>query len=451
MCWLEWQHPRMPWDGTELWVGSLGKAGTVVEARRVAGGPRESVFQPQWSPQGVLHFVSDRTGYWNLYRVEGGAAMALHERRAEFGLPQWVFGMSTYGIADNGTILCAYCEDGVWGLGMLSPRGEMQLLETPYTQIDGVDVQGNAAVFRGASPTEPSAVIRMDLTSGERQVIRQPTGLPDDLRGYLSAPRAVSIPAAAGHTVHGFHYQPHNPDFEAPAGEKPPMIIRVHGGPTSAASDALSLTTQFWTSRGFAVLDLNYAGSTGFGRAYRERLHGQWGIADVEDTAAAARFCAAQGLADPGRIAVKGGSAGGFTALACLAFRGEFAAGASYYGISELQGLVRDNHKFESRYHETLIGPWPDAREAYEERSPLGAADRVTVPAIFFQGSEDPVVPKEQTEVMVEALRARGIPVGYFLFEGESHGFRDAKVLRWALDGELAFYCMVLLRKGIRL
>ena len=450
MCWLEWRHPNMPWDGTELWVGALGQDGQLIEAYKVAGGPRESVFQPQWSPRGELHFVSDRTGYWNLYRAAGDGAAPLHQRSAEFGLPQWVFGMSTYGIAEDGTVVCTYCEDGLWSLATVSPRGKMETIDTPYTHIDGVAVEGSVAVFRGSSPVEPSGLVRMDLATGDRCVLRQSALVSDELKGCLSSPRAVSIPTAGGQSVHGFHYPPYNPGFEAPAGEKPPMVIRLHGGPTAAASNALSLSTQFWTSRGFAVLDLNYAGSTGFGRAYRERLDGNWGLADVEDSVAAARYCAEAGLADPDRIAVRGGSAGGYTALCCLSFRDQFAAGASYYGISELKGLARDTHKFESRYHERLIGPWPDAIATYEERSPLGRADSVSAPVIFFQGSDDPVVPKEQTEVMVEALRARGVPVAYFLFERESHGFSRSASIQRALDGELAFYCMVLLRKGIR-
>ena len=450
VCWLEWRHPNMPWDGTELWIGALGAGGEITDSRRVAGGPGESIFQPQWSPGGALHFVSDRTGFWNLYRHDAAGTIALHERKAEFGLPQWVFGMSTYGISDDGTVFCAYCDDGVWGLGTIDRQGGLERIKTPYSQIDGIAVQGRTAVFRAVSPSEPPALVRLDLVSGHREVLRRSTELSAELRRYLSIARPVSFASTGGQIVHGFHYSPHNPEFAAPAGEKPPMMIRLHGGPTSAAGNALSLSAQFWTSRGFAVLDLNYGGSTGYGRAYRERLNGQWGVVDVDDTVAAARHAAALGLADPKRIVVKGGSAGGYTVLCCLAFRDDFAAGASYYGISDLKGLARDTHKFESRYHETLIGPWPSERSTYEGRSPLGAADRVTAPTIFFQGSDDPVVPKNQTEAMVDALRGRGIPVAYYLFEGESHGFRDGANVRRALDGELAFYCTMLLRKGIR-
>ena len=449
-CWLEWRHPRMPWDGTELWIGSVTADGAIRDSQQIAGGPSESIFQPSWSPAGVLHFVSDRTGFWNLYRWESGRRQSLHECQAEFGMPQWVFGMSTYGISDDGTVVCAFCEKGRWSLGALAPGGGLERIDTPYTQVSGVEVHGSTAVFNGASPTEPSALVRLDLQTRSRQVLRRSTEVSDDLRRYVSVARPVAFPSSRGQEVHGFFYAPHNPDFVAPDGEQPPAVIRLHGGPTAAASDSLSLSAQFWTSRGFGVLDLNYGGSTGYGRAYRERLNGMWGVVDVDDTAAAAHHLAQAGLADRSRIIVKGGSAGGYTVLCCLAFRSEFAAGASYYGISDLNGLARDTHKFESRYHETLVGPWPADMATFEARSPLGSASQVTAPTAFFQGSVDPVVPKQQTEAMVKALRARGIPVAYYLFEGESHGFRDGANVRRALEGELAFYSTVLLRKGIR-
>ncbi len=448
LCWLEWRHPNMPWDGTDLWVGALSGDGEIRERRKVAGGPRESVFQPQWSPAGELYFVTDRSGYWNLYRDDGSDVAPVYPCEAEFGLPQWLFGMSTYGIAEDGRILAAYCRDGEWGLALIDRKGAFEPIETPYCLIDGVAVRGSTAVFRAASPSLPSQLVRFDLGTRNREILARSAELPEALLNGISTGCPISFRSVAGRTVHGFYFAPWNPDFEAPPDEKPPMIIRLHGGPTAAASNALSLSAQFWTSRGFALLDLNYSGSTGYGRSYRTRLDGNWGVADVDDTVAAARHFASAGLADPDRIIVKGGSAGGYTALCCLAFRDEFAAGASYYGISELKGLARDTHKFESRYHETLIGPWPARSAVYEERSPLSAADRVSAPTIFFQGAEDPVVPKEQTEVMVEALRSRGIPVAYYLFEGESHGFRDGATVRRALEAELGFYCATLLRRG---
>lgn len=450
MSWLEWRHPNMPWDGTELWVAEVSPSGRFDTPRRVAGGSDESIFQPQWSPDGTLHFVSDRTGFWNLYRWSGDRVVCLHECEAEFGLPQWVFGMSTYGFADGGRICCAYCQRGQWNLALIGPDGSFESLDTPHTQIDSVTVRGQLAVFRGASPKESPDLIRLDLDSGRWESLTQPSRASDRAREYVSAARAISFPNKDGQTVHGFYYAPHNPVFEAPADEKPPTIIRLHGGPVGAVGNGFSLSTQFWTTRGFAILDLNYGGSTGYGRAYRERLNGQWGVVDVQDALDAARFLAGEGLADPERLIVKGASAGGFTALCSLAFGDVFAAGVSYYGIGDLDAIIQQSHKFESRNHEILIGPWPERRSLYLDRSPLGAVDRITAPTIFFQGSVDPIVPLTQTETMVAALRQRKVPVAYYLFEGESHGFREGANIRYALDAELAFYGTMLLRKGLR-
>lgn len=449
LCWLQWQHPNMPWDGTELWVGNLGADGGLGEREKVAGGANESIFQPQWSPKGDLHYVSDRTGYWNLYRHDGSAS-PLHQREAEFGLPQWVFRMSTYGFARDGRILVAYCEHGRWSLGLLDGSGELDPIQTQYSQVDSVTVSGAEAVFRAASPTEAPALVRMDLSSRRIETLRESAEIPEHARRFYSHPSSEYFRSGDGTAAHAFFYKPYNPDFEAPPEEKPPLIVRIHGGPTAAASDALSLTVQFWTSRGFALADLNYGGSTGFGRAYRERLNGQWGVVDVEDAVAAAQHFVAQGQADENRLIVKGGSAGGYTALCCLAFRDVFAAGASYYGISELAGLAEETHKFESRYHDTLIGEWPAQEALFRERSPLGRAGQVKAPVIFFQGSDDPVVPKAQTEAMVVALRLSGVPAAYHLFEGESHGFKEAVHIRQALEAELGFYATMLLRMGVR-
>lgn len=436
----------MPWDGTELWVGKLDAQGRPSERRKVAGGPRESIFQPQWSPEGVLHFASDRGGYWNLYRYGEGRTTPVHEREAEFGLPQWVFGMSTYGFTEGGRVLSAFCEEGAWKLGLIDSQGKLEPVELPYTQIEALGVYGHKAVLRAASPTDSPALMLLEIPSKRLTTLARSTGESDHLRNWFSVPRSVSIPSGDGESVHAFYYPCANRDYTGPDDEKPPLIIRVHGGPTAAASNALSLTTQYWTSRGFAVLDLNYRGSTGFGRAYREHLNGEWGVVDVDDTVAAARHFVKLGLANKNRIIVKGGSAGGYTVLCCLAFRDDFAAGASYYGIGDLKGLAQDTHKFESHYLETLVGPWPAAKDLYEERSPLRAADQLSVPTVFFQGAEDKVVPKEQTEAMVEALQARGVPVAYHLFEGEAHGFRDGDNIKASLEAELEFYCTQVLQ-----
>ena len=451
MCWLEWNHPNMPWDGTELWTGEFSPDGNVVARHKVAGGPRESIFQPQWSPGGLLHFVSDRNGFWNLYLQRANRARLLYKRDAEFGLPQWVFGMSTFGFAADGRVLCAYGEDGVWSMGIVAPDGEFTPVDTPYSQIDDIVVCGSTAVFRAASPRESSSLVRLDLASGESEVLRRSSAPPDEIRKYFSVPEPICCSVPSGNRdVHAFYYAPRNPDFEAPTGEPPPLIIRLHGGPTGAASNALQLAIQFWTSRGFAYVDLNYAGSTGFGRAYRERINGEWGASEVEDTVQAARSLVALGLADPGRMIVKGASAGGYTVLRCLSCSDLFAAGASYYGIGDLRALAGDDHKFESRYLHRLVGPWPEAEALYSERSPLLSAGSIEAPTIFFQGSEDRVVPQAQAAAMVSAMRNNNIPVAYYLFEGESHGFRDGENIKRSLDAELGFYGTFVLKGGLR-
>ncbi|MDE0104381.1 MAG: prolyl oligopeptidase family serine peptidase [Bryobacterales bacterium] len=443
LCWLQWAHPNMPWDGTELWVGERRKAGAIGDRTLVAGGSCESVFQPQWSPDGALHFVSDRTGFWNLYRWDGRPRPLL-ERRTEFGLPQWVFGMSTYGFLGDGRILAAYCEGGRWQLGIVTTDGVLEQVETPYSQIEGLSVDGSQAVFRGASPGSAPALMRLDVANGKLEVVRRSVPLQAGLGTFYSMAVPVAFPSDQGREVHGFLYRPRNPDFRAPAGERPPLIIRFHGGPTAAATDALSLTVQFWTTRGFAVLDLNYSGSTGYGRAYRELLRGQWGVAEVEDGVSAARHCISEGYARPDAILVKGASAGGFSVLCCLAFRDTFAGGTSYYGLCDLTQLTQGTHKFESRYHETLVGEWPTEASVYRERSPLRAADQITAPVLLFHGAADTVVPVSQTEQMVDALRASGAHVEYERFEKEAHGFRDEATIRRTLELELAFYLRAL-------
>ncbi len=451
MCWIEWRHPNMPWDGTELWMAEFATDGSLAARRKVAGGPEESIFQPEWSPSGELFFVSDRNGFWNLYRDSPSGAAAVHELEAEFGMPHWVFRMSAYGFTGDGRLICTYTRSGQWSLALIDPAGGgLEPIETPYTDIDGLQATGNTAVFRAASPSEPAAIVKLELSSGETERLRSSATLDDGLRPYLSAPKPLSFPTTGGRTAHAFYYPPRNPDFEAPQDEKPPLIVMSHGGPTGAASSALSLSKQYWTSRGFAVVDVNYSGSSGYGRAYRERLNRNWGIADVDDCANAALYLAGQGLADRDRLIIKGGSAGGYTTMACLAFRDVFAAGASYYGVSDLEALARDTHKFESRYLDSLVGPYPEARDTYIERSPIHSAGKLSAPMIFFQGSEDRVVPPDQTEKMVEALRAKGIPAAYLLFEGEQHGFRNGDNVKRVLDAELYFYAIVLLKKGIR-
>lgn len=441
VAWLAWNHPNMPWDGCELWVGELGEDGTFEQWLLVAGGPGESIFQPEWSADGGLYFVSDRSGWWNLYRWRNEQVERVTDAEAEFGTPQWVFGMSTYDFAGDGQVFCTFAQGGFDHLATLDPAaGALRVLSTPFTEIaPNVRAREGHAVFTAGSPAEPAALVRLDLRSGAVEVLRRTADLAIE-PGYISVAEHIAFPTENGLTAYGYFYAPRNRDFVAPPDEKPPLIVKSHGGPTSSASSALRLDIQYWTSRGFAVLDVNYGGSTGYGRAYRERLNGQWGVVDVDDCVNGARYLVEKGLVDGARLAITGGSAGGFTTLAALAFRDVFRAGASHYGVSDLEALVRDTHKFESRYLDRLVGPYPARKDLYDARSPLNHADRIRVPVIFFQGLEDAVVPPSQTEMMVEALRRRRVPVAYLSFPGEQHGFRRAENIKRALDAELYFY-----------
>ena len=443
-AWLTWNHPNMPWDGCELWVGDLNADGTVGDSRRVAGGPEESIFQPEWSPSGTLYFVSDRNNWWNVYRLsEDGSAEVVHETEAEFGLPQWVFAMSTYAFASEDLIVCAYARRGDWSLGLLDARSKtLEQLELPYTDITYVRADASRAVFRAGSPTVRAAVVELDLKTRATKVLRRASEAAVN-PAYVSVPRAVEFPTEGGRTAHAFYYPPRNQDFDAPGGERPPLLVKCHGGPTSAASSTLRLETQYWTSRGIAVLDVNYGGSTGYGREYRLRLGGEWGVVDVDDCVNGAKHLIEQGEVDAARCVITGGSAGGYTTLNALTFRDTFRAGASHFGIGDLTVFVGDTHKFESRYLERLIGPYPEKKDLYYERSSINFTEQLSCPVIFFQGLEDKIVPPNQAELMVEALRKKRLPVAYVAFEGEQHGFRKAENIKRALDGELYFYSRI--------
>ncbi len=443
LAWLSWRHPNMPWDGTELWIAEFGGDGSLSGQRLVAGGETESIFQPEWSPDGELCFVSDRTGWWNLYRLRSDAIEPLCPMEAEFGLPQWVFGMRTYGFASPTQVVCSFISEGISTLASLDlSTGALKTIETPYQKIDGIRVTNGRAVFVGGSATEPTAIVSLDLTSMQSTPLKHSTDLRVD-PSYISKPQPIEFPTTGGLTAHAFFYPPKNADFVAPEGERPPLLVMSHGGPTAAASPTFSLSEQYWTSRGFAVLDVNYGGSTGYGRAYRERLNGKWGIVDVDDCANGAKFLAQQGLVDADRLAITGGSAGGYTTLCALTFLDVFSAGASHFGVSDLEALEVDTHKFESRYSHSLVGRYPEERELYHARSPIHFTERLSAPVIFFQGMEDKIVPPNQAEMMVDALRAKGLPVAYVPFEGEQHGFRQAANIKRALDGEFYFYARV--------
>ncbi|PSB16180.1 S9 family peptidase [Phormidesmis priestleyi ULC007] len=444
LAWISWNHPNMPWDGTDLWVAHVQSDGSLSDPQHIAGGKQESIFQPEWSPDGVLYFVSDRAGWWNFDRWHPqGEVESVLTLEAEFGLPQWVFGMSTYGFADSDKILCTYTQNGISHLAILDlTTRELAPLDCPYTSIAGLQVNQGQAAFVGGSATEPSAIVQLDLTAKTFKVLQRASELSIDA-SYLSAPEAIEFPTENGLTAYALYYAPKNRDYTAPNGERPPLLVKSHGGPTASTSASLNLGIQYWTSRGFAVLDVNYGGSTGYGRAYRQRLNNQWGIVDVDDCANGAKYLTAQGKVDGDRLVIAGGSAGGYTTLCALTFRNTFKAGASYYGVSDLKALAEDTHKFESRYLDSLIGAYPAQKDLYDQRSPISAVDRLACPVIFFQGDEDKIVPPNQAEMMVNALRDKGIPVAYVLFEGEQHGFRKAENIKRALDGEFYFYSRV--------
>ena len=441
IAFLVWDHPNMPWDGTELRVQAWGAGGPGGTARTVAGASAESVFQPGFSPAGVLTFVSDRTGWWNLHQLHGESVVSIREERAEFGRPQWGLGMRTWAFEHENVILAAVSSGGEDHLVRVDVEtGHSERLSLPFSSVGSLDVEGERAVFLGAGPSRPPAVVALDLASGRFEEVASAF----DWDGDVAAPEAITFRSEGGREAHAFLYRPTNAAVRGPEEERPPLIVKSHGGPTSATSSALKLSTQFWTSRGFALVDVNYGGSTGYGREYRDRLAGRWGVEDVEDCIAAAHAVAKEGITDPARQLVSGGSAGGYTTLCALTFHDAFAAGASHYGIGDLEALVRDTHKFESRYMEGLVGPYPEARDLYRERSPIHFTERLSCPVIFFQGLEDKVVPPGQAEAMVAALARRQIPHAYVPFEGEGHGFRRSANIRAALEGELWFYGQVL-------
>ncbi|MDT4966782.1 MAG: hypothetical protein QOJ64_1519, partial [Acidobacteriota bacterium] len=443
LAWLTWNHPNMPWDGTELWIAEFAEDGSLARSILVAGGVDESIFQPEWSLDGVLYFVSDRSGWWNLYRRTEAGTEAVHEKEAEFGMPQWVFGMSAYAFESAERIVCAYIEKGSSRLATLDTKtGVLQPIETSYTDITSLRASRGRAVFRGGSPTVPASIVELDLETGSTKTLRRSNDLGLD-PDFFSIPQAIEFPTENGQTAHAFFYPPRSKDHIAPEGELPPLLVKSHGGPTSASTTTLALGIQYWTSRGIGVLDVNYGGSTGYGREYRRRLNDTWGIVDVDDCANGARYLVERGLADASRLMITGGSAGGYTTLCALTFRERFKAGASHYGVSDCEALAKETHKFESRYLDRLIGPYPERADLYRERSPINYVDRLSCPVIFFQGLEDKVVLPNQAEMMVDALRAKGLPVAYVPFEGEQHGFRRAENIKRALDAEIYFYSRV--------
>jgi dipeptidyl aminopeptidase/acylaminoacyl peptidase len=443
LAWLTWNHPQMPWDGTELWVGKLDAEGSIVEAARIAGGAEESITQPEWSPEGVLYFASDRTGWWNLYRLRNGAIEALCPMDAELGTGQWGLGMSAYGFEAANRVLFTYTRLGTSRLAAIGQDTlELEPIDIPYTRIGHLRAGSGRAVLLAGSPEQSLSLVALDVATRELAVLRRESEIRVD-PAYTSLPHAIDFVACDGATAHAFFYPPHNDDFVAPEDERPPLLVMTHGGPTAATDTVFSASIQYFTTRGIAVLDVNYGGSTGYGRAYRERLRGRWGIVDVDDCVHGALHLVERAVVDPERLMITGGSAGGYTVLCALTFRDVFRAGASRYGISDLEALARDTHKFESRYLDGLVGPYPARRDLYVERSPIHFIDRLNCPLVLLQGAEDKVVPPDQSRTMYESVKAKGIPVAYLEFSGEQHGFRQAENIKRALDAELYFYSQV--------
>ncbi len=448
LAWLSWDHPNMPWDATRLHLATLDVRTGITDERVVAGGSGESVIQPVWRADGVLHFLSDRTDWWNVYALDEGETVAVTDVAEDIGTPAWVFGMSRYAFLDDGRLVFASTDAGIDRLHLANSSGLPTPLDLPYNEISSVVAHGRSVLFVGAGFDSEAVVVALpvgDDGPGSDRVVRPSRPMPvgDE---WFSRGEPVAFPSGTNgeRTAHAIYYAPTNPEVVAPDGSAPPLLVLIHGGPTAMARARLDLAKQFWTTRGFAVVDVNYGGSTGFGRPYRQLLSGTWGIVDVEDCVAAAQHLASEGLADPGRLCIRGGSAGGFTVLAAMVQTDAFAAGASSYGVADLTALAQETHKFESRYLDGLIGPYPEAKAVYDERSPIEHVDRLDRPLIVFQGLEDEIVPPNQSEMIVDALRAKGVPVAYLAFEGEQHGFRRSETVIRVLESELAFYGRVL-------
>ena len=440
LSWLAWRHPQMPWDGTELWLADITSDGSLERSRLVAGGDDESIFQPGWSPDGTLYFVSDRSGWWNLHRL-GDGVTPICPMDAEFGRPQWTLGTTTWAAAGHSRLVVTFARKGRWHLAVLDPSsGAPAPIPTEWEPAESLVATPTHAVLLAGSTSGPDAVVRLELATGAVETLRSSSPVIVDQR-FLSEPEAIEFPTDNGLIANAFHYAPRNPNHTPAPGERPPLIVISHGGPTAATTARLNLEVQYWTSRGFAVVDVNYGGSAGYGRSYRRRLRGRWGIVDIADCVNAANFLVAESKADPERLIIKGRSAGGYTTLGALTFRPKvFKTGASYYGVCDLERLARDTHKFEARYLDTLIGPYPAAADVYRQRSPIHFVDRLSCPLILFQGLDDQVVPPAQSQLMRDAVAAKGLSVALLMFEGEQHGFRKAATIERCLEAELTFY-----------
>ncbi|MCI0680043.1 prolyl oligopeptidase family serine peptidase [bacterium] len=442
LAYITWKHPNMPWDTTTLEVKDAMRISTA--NTRVLDSKNESIAEPKWNRQAdLLYFISDRSGFWNLYSWDETTVRPICPMEAEFTFPQWNLGESHYDFTEDGRIAAAYTRDGVWNLGIIDALGNMTPLDLPYTEIANVHTYGDYVYFLGGSPTESISVVRVNLKTQKYDVIRKPTSFELDPE-YISMPVPITFPTADGEVAHALYFPPRNAEFRAPEHERPPLLVTIHGGPTAAAPCCFSPGVQYWTTRGFGVLAVNYRGSSGYGTAYRKRLNGCWGVADVQDCVYGAKHLADKDIVDRNRMAIRGGSAGGFTALAAVAFYDVFAAAASHFGVSDLEALAKETHKFESHYMDTLIGgSYPDAKDVYEARSPIYHIKKIKNPVIFFQGTEDTIVPPNQSQEMYDALKERGVKTALVLFEGEGHGFRKKSSIIETAEGELYFYSKI--------
>jgi dipeptidyl aminopeptidase/acylaminoacyl peptidase len=446
LCWLSWDHPQMPWDGTRLMVARF-RRGQLEDESLVAGGPDESIYQPEWSPGGDLFFASDRSGWWNLYRYAGGTIESILPMEAEFGRPTWLFGYSSYTFLSNDEIAAVYKQEGEPGLGIIDvPGRRMKRIQSELTSFElpsiAADQRNNLWFLAGSGRRYPG-LWRLSPGADKPELIH-PIGSLELPRTYISLPEHIAFPSASGRKAYGYYYPAHNPDCRPPAGNLPPLIVKAHGGPTSCARPYLDAEVQFWTSRGFSLLDVDYSGSSGYGRKYRRRLNGNWGLIDVEDCVHGARFLVDAGKAAPDRLLIRGRSAGGFLALAALTFFDTFAAGASYFGIGDLMTLAELSHKFENHYLDRLVGPLPQSEALYRERSPLAHLDKLSRPVILFQGLEDPIVPPEIAQEIIQSLEAKKLPYALLTFPGEGHGFKKPETIIRSLEAELEFYQRVL-------
>jgi dipeptidyl aminopeptidase/acylaminoacyl peptidase len=437
LAFLAWDHPNMPWDGTELFVAPIDATGGVGEAERVAGSSSDWIAQPRWSPRGVLHFVAEPTGWMNIHRLVDGATQPVTALEAEFAFPDWWFGFASYAFTADGDILAAGRDHGVDRLYRISADG-IATLDLSFTELGWIDVRGDEALMLAAGPRSSEAVVVLDLAAGTHRVLRRSV-VEDPDPATISIPEPIEFETTGGLTAHGLFYRPVNPDFEGPPGELPPLILTSHGGPTAQAFGGVNVALQLFTSRGLAVLDVDYGGSTGYGRDYRKRLEGEWGVVDVDDCVSGARALAERGDVDAARIAIRGGSSSGFTTLAAITFRDVFAAGISYFGIGDLLNFAKETHKFESRYLDRLLGPLPEAAEIWRARSPVHFAERIHCPVLILQGLDDHVVPAAEAERIVDALWERRVPHAYLAFPGEDHGFRKASTIVRSFEAELSF------------